>query len=229
MKNTDSLADEIKEQRSEVLRERTLGQKLSYLAFYYKYHLIIAAIVICVITYVVSTVLTNKQPYLQIACVNANSEVDFDEVLAEYDATLQYDRDKLSTYMDASYVIANDNQNGFDSNQIQKIFYSTAANRIDVIVADEVNFMWMASNGYFKNLDLALSPEEKEKYADKLLACKVTSNGQEYDEISGIEVELASKVAQGNWYPQGKAYIGIVMETDRIDESIDFIDYLFEE
>lgn len=230
MSDNNSLMEEIKEQTTRVVKERTFAQKLSYFFFYYKFHIVAVIIIIAAIYNIVHTISTHKEPYIQVALVNANQSVDYESFFNEYDLGLSYDRDKQITSIDSTYIISQDteSQNGFDTQAIQKIFYATAAGKIDVIVADEANFKWMAESGYFKDLGEILTSDELAEYAPLLCSYEVRSNGVSKEEISGICVDTAAKVLGGEWYSDHSAYVGIVMETERIDEAKAFIDYLFD-
>ncbi len=229
MSDSGSVREEIKEQTLKVVNERTFKQKVSYFFFYYKFHIVAFVIILAVIINIVHTIANKKVPYLQVAMVNAYQSVDYDAFFEEYQSTLDYDTNKMKCSIDPTYIIATDpeKQNGFDTQAIQRIFYATASGKIDVLIADEYNFKWMAESGYFKNFDEILNEEQREKYSGLLLNCKVSSNADLVDEISGIEVDAARVLKDGNWYPDGKVYVGIVMESERIDASMDFIEYLF--
>lgn len=230
MATGNSIKDEIKANRKEAFAKMNGVQKTKYLIHYYKIHAIVAIAIIGIIYALVHTIANHRDIYFDAAIVNGNQEADYETFIAEYDATLDYNRDKEKVSVDSSYVMSMDPsmQNGFDAQQMEKLMVATVAGQIDVIIADEDTFRGIAANGYFIDLSSAMSDELLAKYSDRFITCDIY-----YDDVktstesSGVEVTDAAKILQYNIFPDKKCYLGIVLEEETPDRSFDFLDYLF--
>ena len=225
----DTLRKEMKENERRALEGKSLKEKLSYIFYYYKWHMLGVIILLFIIGSFIKSMSEYREPYLQIAIVNADQTADFDSPIREYELTTDIDKDKEEMRYDSSYVFMTGNgSNGFDAQQVQKLFAATSAGMLDIIVCDEKSYEWISQMGYFRDLSDVFTAEELASYGDRIRKAEVESDldGTIASEYAAIDVTDSPKLKAWGWYPEGKIYVGLVMESEHIDRALDFIRYL---
>ena len=227
----DTLRKEAKENEKKALEGKSFKEKLSYIFYYYKWHMLGLLILAIFVGSFIKSMSEYRDPYLQIAIVNAAQTADFDTPIREYELTTDIDKDKEEMRYDSSYVFMTGNgSNGFDVQQVEKLFAATSAGMLDLIICDEQSYEWISQMGYFKDLGDVLSKEELTRYGDRIREAEVESDldGTIARELAAIDVTDSSKLKSWGWFPEGKVYVGLVMESEHIDRAMDFIRYLDE-
>jgi len=93
----NSVNDEIREQREKVLKENGFKGRLEYFAYYYKWHVIIGAIILIFGGSMLYDVLTQKDVALQVVYVNGFPNVETTEFMADFEKTIDIDESKEET------------------------------------------------------------------------------------------------------------------------------------
>lgn len=221
-----SVNDEIREQREKVLKDKGLKGKLEYFVYYYKWPVIIGAIVLFLGGSMLYDVLTQKDTALQVVYVNSFPNVEAQEFMADFQKTLDINEDKEETLLDTSFYINAESPSYYDEQSIEKLLVMCSAGTVDVCVVDESYFMTMAEAGYFLDLSTVLSAEQMEQYKDRIVWYDCPENMTEGEEAIALEVTDASKIASTQSFPNTKCYYGIIVNSERIDNSLAFLDYL---
>ena len=65
-----------------------------------------------------------------------------------------------------------------------------------------------------------------EQYKDRIVWYDCTENMTEGEEAIALEVTDASKIVSTQSFPNTKCYYGIIVNSERIDNSLAFLDYL---
>ena len=104
MKETKSLRDEIKEERSRLLEGKSTGYKIKYYVYYYKWYALGIVAALILIGSVIHSIRTNKDSALGVALINAAYDVDFDVVGAEFESYAEID-DKHRAELDSSCLM----------------------------------------------------------------------------------------------------------------------------
>lgn len=222
----NSVNDEIREQQQKVFNEQGFKGKLEYFIYYYKWHVIIGAIVLCFGGSMVYEVLTQKDVALQVAYVNSFPNIEGTEIMADFQKTISIDEKKEETLLDTSFYISSDASSYYDQQNIEKLLVMCSAGSIDVCVVDEGYFMNMAEGGYFLDLSTVLSEEQMELYKDRIVWYDCPDNLAEGEEAIAIEVTDSPKLVSTESFPNTKCYYGIIVNSERIENSLAFLDYI---
>lgn len=225
---SESVNEEIKENVKKALAGMTFSEKCKYLYGYYKIPALVTIVIVAAIVVTIYAIATKKDTVFQLAVVNSSSDYDYASFIEEFGNTIEYDHEKEEVLVDSSYALnVGASANGFDSQAFQKLFAATATGQLDIIIADEETFKWIAKMGYFRNLENVMSEDDLTEYGDRLLTVAVETEDGVFDELSGIEITDSPAVTEGNWYDSDKrVYVGIVLESETIDNDISFIRYL---
>lgn len=224
MSTHNSLGEEVREQRRKALSGKPLKDKASYIFYYYKKHIIIGIIIVCVIISTVNHIINQKSNALSVALVNCNKEVDYEQMLEEYFITTGLD-DSYAMSVDPTYVMVNGK---LDYQLEQKFFMATAAGQVDVVMAPASFFDIYASLGYMKNLDGLLTEEQKQEYKDVLHEVKTDIDHGNQVEVSGIDISDFNMIVDGKWFVDcdEPIYFGIPIESVNDAQAIDYLYYL---
>lgn len=222
----NSVNDEIREQREKVFKEQGFKGKLEYFIYYYKWHVIIGAIILSFGGSMVYEILTQKDVALQVVYVNGFPNVENTDFMADFQQTIDIDEKKEETLLDDTIYINAKNPSYYDEQSIEKLLVMCSAGSVDVCVVDESYFMNMAEGGYFLDLSTVLSDEQMELYKDRLVWYDCPDNITEGEEAIAIEVTDASKLVSTQSFPNTKCYYGIIVNSERIDNSLAFLEYI---
>lgn len=221
-----SVNDEIREQQKKVFEEQGFKGKLEYFIYYYKWHVIIAAIVLVFGGSMIYELITKKDVALQVIYINGFPNVENTEIMADFQKTISIDEDKEEALLDDSFYINSEAPSYYDEQSIEKLLVMCSAGTVDVCVVDEGYFMNMAEGGYFLDLSTVLSDEQMELYKDRIVWYDCPDNLTQGEEAIAIEVTNASKIVSTESYPNTKCYYGIIVNSEKIDNSLAFLDYL---
>lgn len=222
----NSVNDEIREQREKVLKENGFKGRFEYFAYYYKWHVIIGAIILIFGGSMLYDVLTQKDVALQVVYVNGFPNVETTEFMADFQKTIDIDENKEETLLDDTFYINAESPSYYDEQSIEKLLVMCSAGTVDVCVVDESYFSNMAEGGYFLDLSTVLSDEQMEQYKDRLVWYDCPDNIAEGEEAIAIEVTDAAKLVSTQSFPNTKCYYGILVNSEKIDNSLAFLEYI---
>ena len=222
----NSVNDEIREQREKVLKNNGFKGRLEYFAYYYKWHVIIAAVILIFGGSMIYDVVTQKYVALQVVYVNGFPNVETTEFMADFQKTIEIDENKEETLLDDTFYINAQSPSYYDEQSIEKLLVMCSAGTVDVCVVDESYFGNMAEGGYFLDLSTVLSDEQMEQYKDRIVWYDCPNNIAEGKEAIAIDVTDASKLVSTQSFPNTKCYYGILVNSERIDNSLAFLEYI---
>lgn len=224
MSEHNSLKEEIKQQQKQALKGKTLKDKIAYILFYYKKHIIIGIIVTCVVVSLVNRIITHKTNAMSLALVNCNREVDYESFVKQYFESTGLD-DKYEMSVDPTYVMVNGR---LDYQLEQKFFLATASGQIDVVIAPATFFDAFAKMGYMRDLSELLTDEELKEYESILHEVLLDDEHGGKAEISGLEVTNMKTVVRDGWYTECEepVYFGIPIESENMKQALDFCAYI---
>ena len=93
----NSVNDEIREQQRKVLESQGFKGRLEYFIHYYKWHVLIGALVLIVGGTMIYDVVTKKDMALQAIYINAFPNVENSTFMADFEKTIEIDTKKEET------------------------------------------------------------------------------------------------------------------------------------
>ncbi len=248
-----AVMDEFQEER-EALKHGTPQQKLQYFWDYYKWHTIVAILVITAIVYVIHFYATRKEEMFCGAILNCYALENADAYNQGFVSYCGYDPEDYSAFIDST---VNVNFEEFDANSsasAEKLSMYIAANQLDVIVAEEDIFSHYAYGGVFNDIRTALTEEEVAEYESRfyyvdLPLVEATYKAEmEFDTTFqptlpdpdrpelmeepipvGIYVDDSKGLSENYLFrEEGKAVFGIVSNAPDRELSIKYLEYLLQ-
>ena len=249
-----AVMDEFREER-EALKNADLKTKWQYFLDYYKWYVIGGVAVLAFAISMIHSALTAKDNALfgyflntyaeeekTIACLNdfaESAEIDLNEYQVSIDSSLQYTAGSMD-------------ENSYMSSQ--KIMVTIAAADVDFLAADEEAFEYYGTTDTFHDLRDIYTEEELEKFKDYLyyVDMDVIREKEEvieagnfegyttpvYDHLApeemndpvpiGFCIQDCPKLADTYYFRTGIVPMGIVVNTQRLETTKQFVEYLFE-
>lgn len=234
MKNTDSLQDEIKQERRKALEGKSFGYKAKYYIYYYKWYAIGTLAAVLLVFSLIHTIMTNKEVVLGVAVVNGVFDADYEGFKNEFVSYLGLG-EKQDVDIDSGYTISAGEQNSFDLQSMQKLFVRMAAGQLDVIIAPEDIFSYFADIGYMTDLRNVLPQEEIDRYdilighvPDDTVQAVDDENAPRHEELSGINIADMPMIKDKGFFENtnGPVYLGFVSDGRNVENAIAFLEYL---
>ena len=158
-----AVMDEFKEER-EALKNGTPRQKLAYFWYYYKWHVIIALVVIIMIVSFIKQLTDRKDPAFYAVMLNASlldqmtsEQPDFVTDFAEKEGI---DLNTSDITFDTSIRIVEDSMDETSITSSQKLMVYVAANELDCMITDFTSFQKYANSSMFHDLRDILTDEQ---------------------------------------------------------------------
>lgn len=249
-----AVMDEFREER-EALKNADFKTKWRYFLDYYKWHAIVTVLVIVAVISYIYGVVTAKDSalfgYFLNTYENSETSEEFNNSLAE---GLNIDLDQYTVTIDSTLQISTSEMTETTISSAEKLMVTIAAKEVDFVAANQETFLQYATTDTFFDLREIFTEEELEKYQDYIYYVdmdvvrekeEIVDSGsvetyvaKEYDHFApeemGDPVPMAlciqdSPKLDGYYYFTDKIVpLGIVVNTQRLDTTLAFIDYLFE-
>lgn len=234
MKNTNSLKDEIVQERRKLLEGKSTGYKIKYYVYYYKWYVIGAVIAILVISSLIKSIITSKDCGLGIAVAGGDFEADYITVSEQLNSILGMD-DKHEVQVDGGYTLSADDLT-LDIQSREKLYVTIATNQTDIIIATKSAFRDLADRGYFTPVNELFTTEGVVDSArifignvpDDSVDAVDNPDSPRHKEQSGIDVTDCPKIAEYGWFDDAKEpiYLGVVPEGNNTENAVVFIKFL---
>ena len=156
------LMDEFREER-EALKHGTLKQKLTYFADYYKWHAIIAVVVLYFVISFAVQALTRKETALYVCMLNTNA-LGAEDYITEFAEFADIDLNSQELIFDTSISIQAETTSESSMASSQKLLAYIAAGELDVMITDAETIKMYTNNELFYDLREFLTPEQIERY-----------------------------------------------------------------
>ncbi len=234
MKNTNSLTDEIRQERAKGLEGKDFSYKFRYYLDYYKWYVLGGLVVLLIITSIVKTVVTRKDSALCVALVGASFEPDYEVFIHEFEQISGID-DKHEMSIASDYAIMPDSDGELDITSQEKLFVTIAAGQTDVIVAPADAYARMTAFDYMLDLRDVMTEEELDRYKDRIYIAQVPEDVNDpasptREIYAGIDISGAHKVTDERWYAftDDPVYFGLAATSVNRDMALEFFEYLWE-
>lgn len=225
MKETTSLQDEIRLSRAQ-LKGSPLSKKAAYLWDYYRFHFIIIIVLAFFLGNFLHGILSRKETVLSVAYINAFPNIDDEVFIEDFEQYLNLNQKKQEVLLDSGYYIDDTSASPYSTTYHQKFSTRCVAGMLDVVLADEVNFISYGEQGFFTDLSSILSKEELNKYSDRLLYLSLSSDTGKENIPVGIEISSSPKILSTSSYPSTKAYFGIIHDSEHKEAALAFLEFL---
>jgi len=250
--------DEFREERA-AIKNADFKTKVEYFLDYYKWHVIITAGVLFIVISLIYSVATKKEVAFSGYFINSTDDLfssdttSSTEISTEFAEIAGIDLNEYDVYIDSTLQYG-DGTDEASMLTVQKLSTTLAAQDTDFIAANDGsfhNFYHMAS---FYDLRELYSEEELEKYDDYLYYIDMEVIRQEnaaldvgdlnyksepYDHYApenmvdpvpvAICIEESPMLEKLYQYYSGRIVLGISEGTQRVDLSLQFIDFLMED
>lgn len=233
---------------SNKFKERTKNlsrkQKFDYYWNYYRFYALAIIVGLAVVGDIFYSYYTAKETIFYGAFVNAlPTDDEVDKLTELFIEKAEIDINESEFFLDSTLYVDLETDNSDRTGQ-QKLITLIAAANLDLIGTDETTFKYFAYDDAFLDLTTCLSQEEIEKYEpyfyyiDKKALDIIHSDTREdfydyvmpskYEEMDtpipvGICVSEEHQLGKSYMFKGKNGVIGIVQNTKRINETLDFI------
>ena len=228
-KNRDqnqSLSDEIREQNAK-LKNASLKDKLLYFKDYYLLTTL-GVIVICAFVFSLAyTMITApRDTAFGAFFFNDTGDSSNTELIDHFVEYMGIDSSKQNAYIDSSMVYSA-NFSDFDAYaQLEKAMAAITASDLDVIVGDTETIDYFAKCDCLGDITTILPDDLLETHKDHLYYAE-TGSGESVP--VGIDVTDAPKLNAYYYYVDKEPVFGYVINSDKIDNVIAFLRYIYME
>lgn len=247
MSKGNSLREEIRLERLKGLKNKPFSYKLKYYIDYYKYHVLSAAVIVLIAFLLVKSIVNQKETVLSVALINCNQEANYDEWIDNY-ASLVGIKDNQDMSIDYTYAFFDE---AYAYQMKQKFYVTSAAGKVDVVIAPKSYFDEYAKVGYMADLSGLLSEDELNANAKLLYEMNFKDEETEYKEgdevksekyresedkikigehkeIVGVDISNAAQIKDGQWYDylEEPLYLGICAAGENKEQGVELLKYL---
>lgn len=252
-----SVSREIREEQKNALSTMTFKEKWKYFWYYYKVHVIAAALIIIVAVTMIRDIVTSKDINFYAFMLNSFN-LNGEELAADFADFASLDTENYETFFDTISTLSFSEPSEYDMATTQKIMAMMQTQDLDVIVTNQEVFQNYAVNEMFLDLRTILTAEELDTYADYFFyvdaaefdkeedvssyadmenptAEELTAQAQAHKDPTtmeqpvpvGIYVSHSPFVSETICYGDMEAVYGVVATSARQDTAKQFLDYLF--
>lgn len=220
-----SINEEIKREKSK-LKDKSLKEKLGYIWYYYKIHILAVLAAVVIIGYLISSIHRNSIPSAIYAVVlnTEDAYADHDDFMNSFCKYAGIDTDSHTTTLESSLHI---DREAADNNSIlanQKLMALFSTKTIDVFISDQSNFDNFAEVGTFYDLREILPKDLQDKVKDNFYYYTYEESGKV---PIGIYVNDFPKFKEEG-FVSNDAIFGIPATTTQKENAVKFLEYLLQ-
>ena len=227
--------EELKAEQRQALSTMNTRQKLGYFWYYYKVHVIVAAMVIALAVMFVYQFATNKDYGFYAALVNAQlTEANYetaDEWAASFQEYAGIDPGEYLVGFDTSISVSDDTSSQYAVSNQEKMLAMLQIGVVHTIVADTETFEKYAQNEYFHDLTAILSEEEIRQYSPYFYYTDAAGFDMGDDDTFHTEAELTDPASltidhRNPSTMEKPVAVGIIVTRDNLIADAGYYDYL---
>lgn len=249
------LMDEFQKER-ELIKNADFKTKVKYFWDYYKWHSLIVVIAIVFVITLIYNIMTRKEDALFAAMLNCTVLDDYQAFVFEedYKKYIDLDTKKYDIQIETTLDFNQSAVHEVNMSASQRLFVYISTGELDVILGGSDIFPQQANQGIFCDLREILSAEQLEKYEPYFYYVDQTIVDEWYEISSTYDLEaeypdmpeptkpeemdnpipvglfVTDSTRFDNLYYFGEGYcaIGVMVNAPHPENSVKFIDYLFE-
>lgn len=222
--------------------------KILYIWDYYKFPIVILCIVIYILGFTIYRNFTQKSVLLSAALVNVAPDDSLMEQLRNgYITTQDIDSSQYEVRLYTGLYLTNnenDPNHEYTYASRMKILGAIDSEALDIVFMNKEAFDAFAQNGYLCNLDELLSKTDEKLYQklskylqtnmvilednsmDLYFDDSITYSAKTEEYPMALDISQFPCIKNANM--NGNIYLGIITNSPHISESVNYIDYLFE-
>ncbi len=248
--------DEFRQER-EAIKNADKKTKWNYFWDYYRGHVSVGAFILFLVGFFVYSIVTAKETAFYGYFINTYADTSKSETfVAEFAPVAGIDPNEYHILIDTSLQISEGLLDETSISSVEKISTTIAASEIDFIAGDEETFLqYYANTDYCFDLREIYAQKELEKFEgyiyyvdlDEIRRKEQFIESQqleqyvakEYDHFApeqmgdpvpiGLCIQDCPKLKEIYYFQDGLVPMGIVINTQRLDTTLQFIDYIFED
>lgn len=237
-----SFVDTDRQRNRELFRQMSLKEKCSHIWMYYKAAFLLGAILLAILVSVIYTSVTRKEPVMYMAYTNIQMDDQTEQALwGDYLTDRGYDPEETEVSIYGSLYLANmpDPENFEQANgSYMKVMALIESKELDIILMNRESYDFCSANGYLLDLRELFSPEDSAVFP-YVVSNLVILEDNTLDYSLGMAdahiyvtdtVPNALDLSRLGWYQEAgyaeEVYLGIVLNTPRLDICADYFTYL---
>ena len=242
--------DEFREER-EAIKNSNFKYKLKYFWDYYKWFVIGGIIAIFIIVSIAKDIINHKDFIFNGVLLNTSGDdAIIQEFTNQFAEVAQLDTENYELLLDTSLRLELDSYDEGSRATLSRVLASLSIGDLDFIISDPAVFEYYATSDNFLDLSQVLSAEQMsalEPYLYYVDQAEITRRmntvddyvAKEYDHTSpdgmenpipvGLYIHETPKISTTFVFVDNQAIIGIPASTQRLETTLQFIDYIFEE
>ncbi len=218
--------DEIREEHKK-MKGKPFKEQFSYYWGYYRVPALVTLLVAFFVGNLIYTIATAKDTALSVMMINSYTEMDTESYMAGFDEYAQIDTKHYSTSLETNFMIDKESTDQYTMANIQKFAAMVAAQELDIIMADPQTFTDYAQGGYVGNLNDVLPADRIAAWEDRFIYYDLPDDEVDAEVPVGIRVsDVPLLVESGAYAHREDAYLGIVVNSARLDNVLAFLEYL---
>ena len=216
-------------ERTKTFREMTFKEKIEHIWEYYKLAIFGIAAVLALIIYIIYKIL-NPDPdvILGVTLVNSYSqpEAEGNLIFEQYLIDNGYNIEEETISVNSSLYISADGMSQADLASSQALIAMNMVGEIDILAGDEYVIGMIGMNGGLMEIEDVLTPEQLEKYADRLYTVEDSESGETY--VCALKLPEGNLLTEAGYY-SGDVWAGIPITSERQDLAKKVFTYLLGE
>lgn len=203
-------------------------QKLEHIWEYYKLPIFgIGAGIFLIIYIIYKAVTPDPEAVLNVTLVNANGyQVAEEDTFIRYLKEQGYDLTQETAYINTSLTLDGERGGQATATSMQVLSAMVMVGEIDLLVGDEYTLQVVGSGGGLMPMDQVLTPEQMEKYGDRLCAVENPETGQQ--QICGVWLGENNLLVQDGYYFE-KVLVSVPYTAAHTELAAEMIGYLLEQ
>ncbi len=226
---TETLEEEVRLQKQK-LKDMTTKEKASYYVYYYKWHALAAVVVVALVIYLVTSVLSRKDEAFYCVFMNVDHAfVETTELSADFEAYAGINSKKYKSVFDTTIYTKNDNpmfaEDAYDSTMRLSAMFM--ANQVDVLCSDTATLDGYVAEDSLKDLHEYFTDEELDKLSQNgLIYTAKGADGKDFP--AAVRITDSDKLKSVGIYDDSSVvYAAVVGNAPHGEYFRTFISYLY--
>lgn len=244
--------DEFKKER-EAIRQKSLKEKLAYFFYYYKWHTLIAVILLIGAFHLISQMVNRKDCALYVCLMNTMPSDKTEDYVQSFEKYAGIDRSKSEVLFDTSMAIEIGGRDQLTATSFQKLAVYTAAGDLDLIITKPDLIYYYVDQQIYRDLRQLLTPEQYALYepyffyVDQAIVDILTDaqdKGETYEAVFsdprqpetmenpvpvGIFLDECSKLKESVQFGNEENVLAVISTSSHVETGLKFIDFIMQE